>query len=97
MLAERRVSARDDAVVSDGAAPAWPEDPPRRFLLFRHLDTSGVSGVGRVADGVAFANGAIVLCEFYRAGGSAVSVWASVGDMLAVHGAPRSTDLVWLD
>src|SRR5579872_1239536 len=37
------------------------ERTPRRFVLVRHEDVSGVSGTGVVAEGVAFSNGVVAL------------------------------------
>jgi hypothetical protein len=35
---------------------------PRLFTLVRHADESGVSGTGRVLDGVVFHTGQVVVC-----------------------------------
>ncbi len=35
---------------------------PRLFTLFRHVDESGISGTGRVLDGVIFHTGQVVVC-----------------------------------
>ena len=37
-------------------------DSPRLFTVTRHLDASGVSGTGRVMDGVIFHTGQVVVC-----------------------------------
>lgn len=37
-------------------------DEPKLFTLFRHKDESGVSGTGRVLDGVVFHTGQVVVC-----------------------------------
>ncbi len=68
---------------------------PRRFALIRHVDYSGVSGIGVVAYGVAFADGHVVLrwCSSHPA----TSVWASIDDLLAVHGHGQATSIEWID
>ncbi len=43
-----------------GKQIAMPE--PRRFTLIRNFDQSGISGTGRVLDGVIFHNGQVVIC-----------------------------------
>lgn len=35
---------------------------PKLFTIMRHADTSGVSGSGRVLDGVIFHTGQVVIC-----------------------------------
>lgn len=68
---------------------------PRRFALIRHVDYTGVSGIGVVAYGVAFADGQIVLrwCSSHPA----TSMWASMDDLLAVHGHGEATSVEWID
>ncbi len=67
----------------------------RRFVLVRHADVSGVSGVGIVAEGVRFTSGQIALQ--WRREPMALSVFASIGDLLRVHGHGGSTEVRWLD
>jgi hypothetical protein len=68
---------------------------PRRFALIRHIDYTGVSGVGVVAYGVAFADGQVVLrwCSTHPA----TSMWNSIDDMLAIHGHGEATSVEWID
>lgn len=56
---------------------------PRRFTLFREKDASGVSGVGRVLDGVVFHNGKTVVC--WRTLVSSVSVYDNFEDFRFIH------------
>ncbi len=67
----------------------------RRFVLIRHLDVSGVSGEGIVAEGVRFTDGSTVL--HWRRAPGATAFFASIGDMLSVHGHGGSTQVRWLD
>lgn len=66
---------------------------PALFHLQRDADESGVSGTGRVADGVEFQDGTVVL----RWLGSRAStvVYASIADVEAVHGHGGKTRLVF--
>lgn len=68
---------------------------PRRFALIRHVDYTGVSGIGVVAYGVTFADGQVVLrwCSNHPA----TSMWNSMEDMLAVHGHGEATSVEWID
>lgn len=68
---------------------------PRRFALIRHVDYTGVSGIGVVAYGVVFADGQTVLrwCSDHPA----TSLWNSMDDLLAVHGHGEATSVQWLD
>jgi hypothetical protein len=68
---------------------------PRRFALARHVDYTGVSGVGVVAFGMVFSDGHVVLrwCSSHPA----TSTWASLEDMLAIHGHGEDTSIQWID
>jgi len=67
----------------------------RRFVLVRHQDVSGVSGTGVVAEGVRFSDGVVVL-RWLRPP-NAISIYPSVGEVLAVHGHNGLTELHWMD
>lgn len=68
---------------------------PRRFALVRHVDYTGVSGVGVVAYGVVFADGHVALR--WASAHPATSLWSSVDDLVAVHGHGEATSIEWLD
>ncbi len=68
---------------------------PRRFLLQRHLDLSGISGTGHVADGVVWPDGTVALR--WRTEHRSLAVYDSYADVEAIHGHGGSTDLVWID
>jgi hypothetical protein len=68
---------------------------PRRFALFRQADPSGVSGTGVVAFGVQFEDGHVALR--WTSHHPATSVWASLADVLAVHGHDGATTVYWID
>lgn len=66
---------------------------PRAFVLQRNVDTSGISGTGVVAAGVQFGDGVCVLrwLSEHRSTG----VYASIADLVAVHGHGGATELIW--
>ncbi len=68
---------------------------PRRFALVRHVDYTGVSGVGVVAYGVVFFDGQVALrwCSNHPA----TSLWNSLEDMMFVHGHGSATSVEWID
>jgi hypothetical protein len=68
---------------------------PRRFALVRHVDYTGVSGVGVVAYGVVFADGHVALR--WASTHPATSLWSSIDDLVAVHGHGEATSIEWLD
>lgn len=72
-----------------------PGPMPRRFHLYRHTDVSQVSGVGVVAWGVQFPDGAAAI-RWHGDTPSTVA-WNSVDDALKVHGHSGATELRWLD
>lgn len=55
-----------------------------RFHLFRSDDESGVSGVGRVADGVRFRNGKCALS--WRTKHTSIAVYDDIATLLRIHG-----------
>lgn len=67
----------------------------RRFQLNRHIDHSGVSGTGIVAHGVQFPDGRVVTA--WNAQISQICVWASIEDMMSIHGHNGATELEWID
>jgi hypothetical protein len=68
---------------------------PRRFLLNRAADPSGVSGLGIVATGCLFPDGSCVL-RWHRSVGSTV-LYDTIEDLLAVHGHGGATTVQFLD
>ena len=68
---------------------------PRRFALVRHVDYTGISGLGVVAYGVVFTDGHVALR--WTSDHPATSLWNSVDDLLAVHGHGDATSIEWLD
>ncbi len=72
-----------------------PMPPPRRFLLRRHRDPSGVSGLGVVAFGVRFGDGRIA----YRWASelATTNVADDIEAVVAIHGHDGDTVVEWID
>lgn len=67
----------------------------RRFVLERDLDETGISGTGRVVEGVQFSDGH---CAYRWCTGSVTGQYAdSIEIIRAVHGHGGKTRVVWLD
>lgn len=75
--------------MTDDAASAGSE--PRLFSLSRSTDQTGISGTGRVLDGVIFHNGKVAICwrSDLRGGHSSVTLYDSWEGFLAVHVQPH--------
>lgn len=68
---------------------------PHMFTLIRHVDESGVSGTGRVLDGVVFHTGQVVVCwrsdlNPDQPGFSSLAVYPSWDAFLHVHVEPHA-------
>lgn len=68
---------------------------PRRFHLQRDTDITGVSGTGRVADGVLWPDGTVSLR--WRGDRPSTVHWDRVADAEHVHGHHGATRIVWDD
>lgn len=66
----------------------------RLFYLLRLEDETGISGVGRVAEGVCFSDGVCVLRWLTMNGSTAV--YDSAADLEAIHGHGGKTVLEWV-
>lgn len=67
----------------------------RRFELIRLEDEGGVSGTGRVAEGVWFSNGKCVLSWLTEY--QSVGVYDNMGDLEAIHGHNGKTQVFLID
>lgn len=83
--ARSAVRARDSAADSQA---------PRRFLLVRHHDVTGISGDGVVAHGIQWLDRTVVLRWVTY---PSTAVWDSINAMLDVHGHVGATTVTWLD
>jgi hypothetical protein len=62
------------------------------FYLQREEDESGVSGTGRIAQGIVFDNGKVALT--WLSDHPSVTVYDNIGEVRAIHGHEGKTDLV---
>jgi hypothetical protein len=67
----------------------------RHFHLERKTDETGISGVGRVAEGVEFHDAQCVLK--WNPAPSSLGVYNSISDLEAIHGHGGDTQIVWDD
>ncbi len=67
----------------------------RRFNLQRNEDFSGVSGTGRVAEGVQFSDGSCVMR--WKSELSSTAIYSSAEELETIHGHEGRTSIVWLD
>lgn len=68
----------------------------RTFYLEREQDVTGISGTGRVAEGVQFSDGVVAIRWIVGEHRSTV-VWPNVEAVEAIHGHGGATRLVWND
>jgi hypothetical protein len=68
---------------------------PRRFHLQRDTDITGVSGTGRVADGILWPDGSVALR--WRGNRPSTVHWDRIADAEHVHGHHGATRIVWDD
>jgi len=68
---------------------------PRRFYLERDTDVTGVSGTGRVAEGVVWSDGTATVR--WHGDRSSVAHWRSLDDARAIHGHDGATRFEFLD
>lgn len=61
-------------------------DFPKRFVLFRDQDVTGVSGEGVVANGVEFPGGTAVMKWCVPGKPNSLTVYDSLADVLEIHG-----------
>lgn len=67
----------------------------RRFYLFRKEDVSGVSGLGKVAEGVEFENGMCALS--FSSSYPHTNVYANMRAVQEVHGHEGKTEITFVD
>lgn len=71
----------------------------RRFYLQRSADETGISGAGRVAEGVEFGDGRVAMRWTPTSGITATStaLYDSLDDVETIHGHGGKTQVVLLD
>jgi hypothetical protein len=67
----------------------------RRFQLHREVDETGISGTGVIAEGVEFHDGTAALR--WKSKFKSTAVYASMGDVEAIHGHNGQTKIIWVD
>lgn len=60
--------------------------------MVRRVDDSGISGTGRVAEGVEFADGTVAMRWLSETASTAI--YGSLGDVEAIHGHAGHTEVV---
>ena len=69
----------------------------RRFILERHEDATGVSGIGTVAEGIEFTDGIVVL-QWIVGDFRSISTWVQgIEAVREIHGHDGLTEVVWID
>jgi hypothetical protein len=67
----------------------------RRFSLIRDIDVTGISGTGAIAHGVQFWDGVCVMKWDTQV--SSLAGYASMADLIDIHGHNGSTRVEWID
>jgi hypothetical protein len=71
----------------------------KQFHLDRHVDVSGHSGTGKVAEGVVFGDGKVAMRWLTETATTTATttVFDSIADVKEIHGHGDATDIVWDD
>lgn len=69
---------------------------PRRFHLMREQDFTGVSGTGRVAEGVEFSDGVCAM-HWIVPPAKSTAFYTSVDDLIKIHGHDGRSKIEYLD
>ena len=67
----------------------------RRFYIQRDEDESGVSGTGKVAEGVEFEDGVVVMQWLSHK--PSVTIFRNVKHLRDIHGHGGKTTIIWID
>ncbi|MER5253062.1 MULTISPECIES: hypothetical protein [unclassified Streptomyces] len=68
---------------------------PRRFMMVRDIDETGVSGVGVIVEGIEFTDGTVALRWLTET--TSTAIYASMDDVETIHGHGGRTRIVWID
>lgn len=68
---------------------------PRVFFLVRDTDVSGVSGTGKVAEGIVFSNGKVALAWCVKI--PSVTIYGSIEECIEIHGHGGCTRVEYQD
>lgn len=67
----------------------------KRFRLMRHVDHSGSSGTGVVAEGCQFTDGVCAMRWLTQY--SSTAVYDNLEDLIAIHGHGGDSEIRWVD
>ena len=67
----------------------------KQFHLWREEDISGISGTGRVAEGVVFPNGRCVMA--WSTEPTSIAIYESLADLISIHSHGGSTKVIMED
>lgn len=67
----------------------------KTFHLIRKEDVSGVSGTGRVAEGVQFHDGQVVMSWFGQL--HSIAIYPSIEILISIHGHDGRTTVEWIE
>lgn len=68
---------------------------PRRFVLNRIKDVSGVSGTGIIVEGIEYSDRTVAVR--WLGDYASTTVWSNIETMMAVHGHGDATEILWID
>jgi hypothetical protein len=68
---------------------------PKRFHLERDEDETGISGTGRIAEGVEFSTGSVALAWLTKYW--SIAIYPNMKSVEKIHGHEGKTRLVWDD
>ena len=71
------------------------EEKCRRFYIQRNEDVHGLSGTGRVAEGVKFPDGTCVIK--WNSNTSSIAIYNNIEELEYLHGHDGKTIVVWID
>ncbi len=67
----------------------------KRFILYRTEDACGVSGTGKVAEGIQFSSNKCVISWISKI--PSVEVYDSIDEISRIHGHSGKTEVRWID
>jgi len=67
----------------------------KRFILYREEDVCGVSGTGKVAEGIQFSSNKCVISWISVT--PSVEVYDSIDEITRIHGHNGKTEVRWID
>ena len=66
----------------------------RGFYLVRDVDVSGVSGTGKIAQGVQFDDGTCAMR--WLTGTASTAIYSSIDDLVIIHGHNGASKVEWI-